>query len=200
MSDDSRSHDLAKAIAPLLGAGWAYAPPAEPYPTAFIKGPDERELSVHVKTWGADAGKATIGCHLPSRDRAGKYVEPMKYGEKRPSIGVDAKRDPAAIAADIQRRLLPTYEAAFTEAAERISAQNAHIDDTAATLEALFQAAPGLLGNKRGDGSDRSASFYRDNGYGDVRVCGTSVQIELRSLHRDQAIKVLQAVAKALES
>ncbi len=101
------------------------------------------------------------------------------------SIGVNAKRPPKDIAADITRRLLPGYFKAFENALERHKAEQAKEQ----TLDYIERAFCKVTGGRKGYGGRSGRAVYFDDGeadfWGDQRI-----DLKLRDLNPEQAIKI----------
>lgn len=187
------AHTLARAVAPLLGDEWRHVPPRDgdtTYPTAFIAGPEGRELAFHVKSWGADAGKVSIHGNYPTRDADGDYVS----AEKLTEISVNSTRGSVAIAQEIKRRLLPAYEAAFSAAVARIAERNAYLSGRDALGARLAAAAGPAVGSHTG--LRGKISIWAEPMWGDVTCSDDSVAIDVHGLSPDLAERIIRMIAE----
>jgi hypothetical protein len=145
-------------------------------------------LVTYPKTRLAISGVFPRGAH-------GEDYGPSGYGnEQRLTIHVGTERPPKAIAAEITRRLLPTYLKQYATALERKAAD----EQARATADALAERLASILGEPVSDShrnGERGVRLYRGDWYGDVTVGhGGSVTIDLRSLPAG----IAEAVCRAL--
>lgn len=196
-------HDIARAVAPLLGPGWVY----------FRKADADGDLS-----WWAevqhDDGRAL---HFGNADNHGKAISvsgifPRKLAtgetcdylhrklpdgtEAVKSISVGRTRPPAAIARDVLRRLMPSYVAQLAVVRQCI-AERDKVDAERAQLAAKVAE---LL---------RTVDIRPDNRNGETRVDGgrmddpIDVEVKVQSdsavfTVRVEGSEVVQAVAGSL--
>ena len=119
MTDDQR-WAAPRAVAKNLGDGWYVATGySHGGSDAYLRGPREQQL--HVTYGGAshrrtDWGRVFFASSLPDHLRSHQ-----SYGDPGPAVSVSESRPPAAIAADLRRRLLPRHRAYL----RRITAQTA---------------------------------------------------------------------------
>ena len=122
-------------------------------------------------------------------------------------ITVDGSKDADKIAADIKKRFLPVYTALYEKMLKQGEASDKYYDnkqDTIALIEAEF--CPELLKypskqDKANKDSRKQFSFWMDGigGYGGVDVSSaTSVDIDLRGLNADVAIRILKVIKEAV--
>jgi hypothetical protein len=188
---------LAQAIAPHLGEPWKFKEPGERSYWGEIEGAGGMELSISLRGYGAQAGKATISGHYRTRDAEGNHYSDR---DAPPPIHVDSKRDPAAIAKDIARRLLPAYVAAFARHEKTIDEWNASIALTADTIRHIAAAVPTIAGRIGHDGKSLSIDLRgEDRAYmwGDLKASGEDVSFELRNIPRDVAVAMLRILAES---
>lgn len=187
-------HELAKKIATRL-------PPLDQwsYPTKQNTS-DEKHLH-----WSASIVCGDLGIQI-ERKRDGKsvsisgsYPTHTKKGEyigshiPTPHIGCAISKGAAAIALDIERRLLPTLRSSAAEAAKLIAEYDAHDNGKDATLARVQKAARGSL--RKGDDSMYLCDLPEELG-GEVRVnSATSVELKLR-LTPELAIKIIESLRK----
>jgi hypothetical protein len=107
---------VAAALSTLTGDTWTVSRPANAdLPSAAYVGDGVRSLSLYLPMYGTD-GKVNVGGNYPdeARNTERVYLHPEVNGYKgtsRPSINVSATRPAKQVAADINRRLLPDYDA-----------------------------------------------------------------------------------------
>jgi hypothetical protein len=190
---------LTKDIAFFLNEGettvkWTFKPLDEPYPTQYIKGPNESELAVRIETYGSRKGRIEIhGNFHIGRNR--EFIDVREWNHstsercKLPEISVSGTRGAAAIAKEIKRRFLPEYFPLLQKAIDKRDAANSYEDNTRANLTALAAIVNASVPTER----DRTtASFYHnDKAYGDIQVSGDSVTLKLSSLTMKQAQSIL---------
>lgn len=160
---------------------------------------------------GAQRGKIRVSGYWPQRSNHGPYTMPSEVGEDSPSIGLSLttsltgmERGYDALARQIQNRFIPNYLRIFDKLLAKIDEDNDYKARKLANWKKLTDAGlvidrtrPQDDGDQRGDarvrGSDGVTNL--DAGYGDVRMTGeNSVEIHLRSLPTDTAMRVLRAL------
>jgi hypothetical protein len=141
---------------------------------------------------GADRGKVHISGHWPQNGQYGPFCSPSEVREDSPSINCSLSRGYESIARDIQKRFLPEYLRIFVKCQERIAADNAYEARKAANWQKLVDT--GLILGKLHCGEWRGG-VAMNAGYGDVRMSSAdSVQLDLRSLPIETAIRILRAL------
>jgi hypothetical protein len=193
---------LTKDIAFLLNEGektvkWTFKPLDEPYPTQYIKGPNESELAIRIETYGARKGRIEVhGNFHIGRNREFIDVREWNGSErcKLPEISVSGTRGAAAIAKEIKRRFLPEYLPLLQKAITKRDEHASYEDKTRANLTVLAAIVNAAVPTER----DRStASFYHnDKAYGDIQVSGDSVTLKLSSLTMGQAKQILTSLTE----
>jgi len=136
---------LAKRVATALGSGWAYVPPLEGIGNcswALLRQNigNVVELGVHAITYGSQQGRLEI-CGVYPRGPEGEYLDP--YASKAPKITVSSDRDPAHIAIDINRRLLPRV-VELTDKCRQEAARRAEHLDGCREAQCMMAAALGM--------------------------------------------------------
>lgn len=108
-----------------------------------------------------------------------------------PRITVDPNRDPARIAADVQRRLIGPYLPLLRQALEQQAAYQADAARKQAQREQLAEVLDAAVH----DYSGQPRIYWRGPGtsYGTVKV-ESSVDLELRGLPFDLALAICQAI------
>ena len=195
---------LTRDIAFLLNEGektvkWTFKPLDEPYPTQYIKGPNESELAIRIETYGSRKGRIEVhGNFHIGRNR--EFIDVREWNHstsercKLPEISVSGTRGAAAIAKEIKRRFLPEYLPLLQKAIDKRDAANSYEDKTRANLTVLAAVVNASVPTER----ERStASFYHnDKAYGDIQVSGDSVSLKLSSLTMQQANRILAMLAE----
>jgi hypothetical protein len=178
---------------------WTFKPLDEPYPTQYIKGPNESELAIRIETYGSRKGRIEVhGNFHIGRNR--EFIDVREWNHstsercKLPEISVSGTRGASAIAKEIKRRFLPEYLPLLQKAIDRRDAANSHEDKTRANLVTLAAIVNASVPTER----DRStASFYHnDKAYGDIQVSGDSVTLKLSSLTMKQAEQILTSLTE----
>ncbi|WP_189061940.1 hypothetical protein [Longimycelium tulufanense] len=201
-SDDQpvQSPRLTGALAAVLGDGWTVMDDAGRWMDRSILVGPEYALTVHCLTShrAADRGKVEIRGVLPSG-----WSDLVDYCTTNPVIRVSAnraERDPAAVVADIRRRLLPGFLAlrGKIEAGARREAARAA---QRATLVGRLTSATGGFGERWGNnthspdritigtvGDPVQAGITTSHGAGEVKL-----EIELTDA--DQAVNLVELLA-----
>jgi hypothetical protein len=200
MTDYTNLIQLTKDIAFFLNEGeqrpdWTFKPMDEPYPTQYITGPNEAELSIRIETYGARKGRVEVSGNFHiGRNRQFVDVREWNGSErtKLPEISVASERGAQAIAKEIKRRFLPEYLPLLAKAIARRDESNTYEDKSRANLATLAAIVNARVPAER----DRtSTSFYHnDRAYGDIQVSGDSVTLKLSSLSVEQAKQILALV------
>jgi len=129
----------------------------------------------------SDKDKLSIHCLRPRRGVPSGWYHTPEGGW--PSIKVTATRGAEAIAREIERRLLPDYRAAWTEAKQRLAdtlAFNASTRALVDELAAILRTEP--------RGQDKDKLYSGGDVYAHLSVQGENVRVEHLSLNRAQAI------------
>jgi hypothetical protein len=182
-----------RQVAPLLGEGWRYNAPTSDYgyhDGGCFVGPNGEELHISISTYGADAGRLTVSGVYGNLDGyEGRYHAPRDYTR----VGISSTKAPKAIAADITRRLLPTYG----ETLETVRAAIAQTQQRAALTAANGARLGAILGKpgRVGQGGEHEFSVSQyGNLYGGITVSGAHVSAKLSNLTIDQA----EAIARII--
>lgn len=104
------------------------------------------------------------------------------------SIGVSINREPKAIAADIKRRLLPSYLPAFDKARTRFLENEQQAELLNAMAHLFIKASGGRKISHQWSDAEKAVYFE----YGTATIYGHSqeVNMDLRRLSIDQAIQI----------
>ncbi len=198
MTDYSQLIQLTKDVAFFLNEGeqtpvWTFKPMDEPYPTQYISGPNEAELSIRIETYGARKGRIEISGNFHiGRDR--QFVDVREWNgsqrSKLPEISVAGDRGAQAIAKEIQRRFLPEYLPLLAKAIVRRNESNTYEDKTRANLATLAEIAGARVPEDRG----RTTTYFTG---GDIQVSGDSITLKLSSLSVEQAKQILEMMKGA---
>ena len=165
--------------------------------------PSDRADGYGIHTWkrpNQDRYEFSVGYPPQSAD-GWRYTLP--YGAHMPSIRVRADRSPDAIAREIARRLLPAYDAAWTEYLEAKAGHDAYVGETLGTVArvagALGVANGGPNGRRDGDTERlfRVGNCSEGGFYGDVTVRGSHVTFDLRVSDAGLAERISRLLADA---
>ncbi|WP_406274528.1 bifunctional DNA primase/polymerase [Nocardia sp. NBC_00881] len=126
--------DLAHDIAAALGPGWVAERGYMIRAHTVLYGPDQQILPI---THGDDSLRCSDHGRLRIHTGYGEYSRLLATGEGDESITVAAHRAPAAIAADITRRLLPDHEQTLRLCRARARADTERLIQRRRTLDTL---------------------------------------------------------------
>lgn len=140
---------------------------------------DGLALGFHAE-WNAPAGKVQASYAPPSHDL-------VRYNEHAPRVNVTLTRDPATVARDLARRLMPAAEAFHALMLERVAARDTYADSVTSNAAILSAAYGGPL-----EGDHARLSY--PSGFGDVQVYADSVTLELHGLPVTTAAAILALV------
>lgn len=197
---------LARQIAETLGAPWTTSP-AKPWGNRrevstyenpahqFLQGEgDERLELCFVRD--SNMQRIYLSGRYPATSR-GIFVQPS-YGTECPVIRVSATRDPAVIAKEIARRLLPTYRKALVAVLERKDQIDAYENAQDANLKLLAE----VLSIDPSTAKDHTLLFKgRSRGpWGQIEIFDTTVNMTLRSLPTPLALDVARLLVRSAES
>jgi hypothetical protein len=203
-------HDFAAEIAGHMD-GWNYDAEANKgydgdlMPGASLAGPGGRALFLRLDD---HKGRVEVSGKWPTDKgayRSARDWYAIDYGQSEPRISASASRGAAAVARDIERRLLPDIEPIWQKVQERIEEQNAYRARVAERCEFLSDGLDYVKENLRAaDDPDRGdydlGSISKLGWYGDMQVTGgedgNCVAISLHSLTVEQARAVLEALKK----
>jgi len=113
------------------------------------------------------------------------------------SISFAASRAPKAIAADISRRFLPHYVAAFAEARQMLLQEQAEDEERTQIARLLAQVSKGREGCH--SSNSRSRTVYFSDGAAEV-ISAQRVDLKLSSLSADEAIRILAGLHQKTQS
>jgi hypothetical protein len=158
-------------------------------PSLWIRGPS---------TYGSDKGKFSIHVNYP-KDHTGREVYPYSNEPRATSINVAATKTAKQIAGDIERRLLPVYLPIWDTQLARVNDANTYEDNRQASIDRLVKATGGKVTRNEHDRTvarlDWPTNRDYDKGYvTNVQVSDKTVQMEVRSVPIDIAIKILNLV------
>jgi hypothetical protein len=143
-------------------------------------------------------GRSLVFCHDTRADRfriGGAFPRdwPRPHSGDYRNIGISAARSPKAIAADVSRRLLPQYLAAFEQAAQRHREERVEEERLELVQQALARVTGGRVVS-HGQRSGRGAVFF-EGGKAEVWSFGR-VDLELRDLTPETAIQIAALASK----
>src|SRR4029077_2682444 len=110
MTDYTNLIQLTKDVAFFLNEGettpaWTFKPMDEPYPTQYISGPNEAELSIRIETYGSRKGRVEVhgNFHI---GRTREFIAVLEWKgperERLPKISASADGGAKAIAKEIK--------------------------------------------------------------------------------------------------
>lgn len=155
----------------------------------------ESKMMISISTEQHNKEKLVIKGYVPDPYRVVEYgIDNHKFWVGTMSIGVSAKKEGAAIAKDIQRRLLPDYERNFQDRykqSEEMIDYNKEVEGRRKDLQEKF---PGKFRQNRND-SDQF-SFYIGTGtpYGHVKTSNVTCNMEINCLPYEKAMRILEIV------
>lgn len=116
-----------------------------------------------------------------------RFTEPMHSDYH--SIGVSFTRHPKAIAADIQRRLLPNYLEAYDQARQRYIENQAKLEHINNVAHLISKASNGLIISDSSGSTQKRICFPN----GEMTLYGSSeeISLSLHSLSVEDVIKML---------
>jgi len=198
MTDYTNLIQLTKDVAFFLNEGettpaWTFKPMDEPYPTQYISGPNEAELSIRIETYGSRKGRVEVhGNFHIGRNREFIDVREWNGSEraKLPEISVSGERGAQAIAKEIKRRFLPAYLPLLAKAIARRDEANTYEDKTRANLAMLAE----IVGARLPEDHGRTTTYFTG---GDIQVSGDSITLKLSSLSIEQAKQILEMMKGA---
>ncbi|WP_298983103.1 hypothetical protein [uncultured Roseibium sp.] len=113
------------------------------------------------------------------------------------SISFAANRAPKAIAADISRRFLPGYVAAFAEARQMLLQEQAEDEERTQIARLLAQVSKGREGYHSSNSANRTVYF--SDGAAEV-MSAQRVDLKLSSLSAAEAIRILAGLHQKTQS
>jgi hypothetical protein len=193
---------LARQVAAALGDGWQAGRDDWQTTLYHVDTAAELHLTLLAKYHATPPARCAVAGLYPDR-RGGDEVTAPVYGMERPQITVALSRGPAAIAAEIRRRLLPDYYTTCA-AVRQVHAQRAA--DKAAR-DALVVELHAILPNAwQGQYPSRDGStvvgWRGSQGHlsGRVRFVGAADEVEIDArVPRAVALAMLRAVSVLTE-
>ncbi len=145
------------------------------------------KLHISFPDYGNDKDKNTLWISgIYPRDRHGNDY--TSYEKERPSIKCSASKAPAAIAADIMRRLMPDYLALLDKVQQRIVSYHSRIDAKSAIGALLASRFPTLLTLR--DTTRGSDHYGQPNKGTDVRLFASDKSLREHGLRVDIQVEV----------
>jgi hypothetical protein len=178
-------------VAAQLGDGWEAAPGAHGE-LAFIRHADGRGLFIHALTYPFSArGRAEVRGVYPDGWTGDR--------EREPRITVSMGRDPAAVARDIARRLLPAYGEQLERARAYVAEAQAEESSREQVAAAITAVLPGTERDHVQPWKLGIALRLRPWGYRHTCVIrsgsdSTEVDLDLRGLPAADAVRMLAAL------
>lgn len=162
---DKDKLSLVRKVALCMGPGWV--PVATDHMWAVeLHGPDGVEFVFDIaEPWRRKAGRIEIRLSVPDELR-----QAWNYSKDRlPKIGVAPAKNPAKIAADIKRRLLPDALAFLATLRERKAETDAYDRRKAAARDAVMEALGASFQGAIYNGN-LSVGRYGDGPYGTIET------------------------------
>ena len=198
MSNDQQDYvcarlaQIAPQIATELSSDWSAVKQHEHYWYLHLRGCQGYSLALSAQYPHSAKGRIEIRGCVPSHDAKGR---PLYHGLKGGEITVSLARDPAAIAREIARRLLPTYGEAYAEARLALDAANAHHAETESAAREFAALLGARFNPRESNGGDVRYYLPDELGSGHVRIDGATVRLEA-SLSLEQARAVVQTLRR----
>lgn len=186
--DEDRLQELAPEIAAAFG--WEVVSKDYRHYVEIV-GPGERKIGLSVVD---GHGTMSVGGRFPTPPPSwgGSW---LPYDVKSTKINVSLKKSAEAIARDIERRLLPEYEAQLEEALRR-KAEHEGFEDKAMTNMKRIAKVVGATGKL--DPERHEVNLYRSSKlseqHGDIKVSSDSVTFDRFSVTVDEAVAMLEAL------
>ncbi len=191
---------LARGIARAMGDGWTVDKVSEPSVWRTISklagNGDRYALSIYKISHENKIKVSGVYPQLPAPGNILDYIR--KYNETLPEMGVSLDKSVAQIAKDIQRRLIPAYEAKRAEAWAAVARVATQTDQRKATVRRM-EAVLGwsMRESNHGDTKYTLGVGHFADGYGDIIVSqGDSVTIELKSIPVGLGLQVAELLRK----
>jgi len=185
----SEVEEFGRAVAAALGDGW-HAEPSHST-AAFARHADGRGLFLCAMSqpWSA-RGRVRV---------TGEYPHHQAWRRRQVQVTVSMGRDPRAVARDLQRRLLPAYDAEFAVALEAEAVRAADWAEVDRYAAAVLAAVPGSERMTVGVPDGEALVSLRGHGYRhNVRIRsgsdGTAVDMDLRGIPAADAVRMLAAL------
>jgi hypothetical protein len=183
---------LATGIAVALGDGWAFEPGAWDG-CGTLRHADGRALFLTTASHGMSKGRVRVEGTFPgaaTREMDACFV----------TVGVT--RPAAAVARDLERRLLPRYEELLPEARERVARDQAEELDRERVAAEVMRVLPGtersrVQARARGIALRPPEAGWRQEVEVYTSGDGTAVSIELHGLDPVRAVAMLEALGRA---
>ncbi len=187
MSDYSKTHETAKAIAAALGEPWHYdvkgSQNADGELHWFATITDgEHKINIGTRGYGKTKDRWEIRANLPTRDARGE----IHHADEYPSITISDTATPQRIAADIRRRLLPALVLEHAKQVERIGSYNASYSARGDIAAKLSAAMPGIVHG------DCFSPELPDSVYGSVKIHSGYCGLDISGLSVEQVIAMLR--------
>ena len=175
---------IVQQVALYLGKPWKFSHLGEPSDWRYeITDGTGHVLNFHVNSY-QHKGKLRVSGNFP-RSRTAPYRTDYK------TIGISISRPPRDIAADITRRLIPQYLAAYDRAEEAYKEQHQKAENIKLIAEAIIRVTGGRVHTN----GHSTRTVYFDHGEAEI-WSGGDITLRLSSLSPDMAIK-LAALATA---
>jgi hypothetical protein len=206
--------EIAVSLAELTGEGWQASREKVHHDHLIYLSADQYRISLNFNsTWSAN-GRILVS---PSYDKNIHGYSHNLKGEDNETITVSRKRSPAALAADIERRLLSWYRPRQDQNREAIKAYNARMDAIEARVGLLVEIAgegaelydpnQNRWHQERRKGADARVEVgkggptvtadLRDGAMMTLKISGISLETGLELLQMLKTIRQAEALAQA---
>jgi len=158
-------------------------------------------MAIHVNT-ARQRGKLHIFGSWPMRGQ--EHMSPRSWGavpyneDGDPSINVSVARGPEAIAREISRRFLPAYRDLYAKRLakqrEQHECHNRTHANAARLASALGVPCPPQDDSKATEYTLRISALDTRGFYGHARVFSDTVDLDLRSISTDTALRILEVL------
>lgn len=156
-----------------------------------ITGPKGMSLSVHGPGWGSQRDRLYVSGTLPERQGSS-----IAHDQTRPKATYRADREPASIARDVRRRLMPGYREAFEIVYRRAEAH----DQYESAAEANAKKLRAIMGDTSTTRNRDEHGFYLNvtgKTYAQGRAYADSVTFDRLSTTVDKAERIAAILAES---
>jgi hypothetical protein len=207
--------EIAVSLAELTGEGWQASRETDDPPSMVILSANQYRVRLNFNHHENKNGRILVS---PSYDKDHRGNRHNLSSDEHETITVSRSRKPAAIAADINRRILTWYRPAQDRNREAIKRENSKLDAIEARVSLLIEIAGpdaevkhplhGRWGTsrKKGDpvlteigenGSPKVTAELNDNGMMTLKIKGVSLETGLELLQMLKTIRQAEALAQA---
>jgi len=184
--DRNDIQEFAQKLAAALGPVWTYVPPPES--GGFWATLTSGDWKLNLDGTKQDGKIHISGTHNTPPE---EYEEWRQVPCGTDSIGRSIDRDPAVIARDVVRTILPTLEISIARAKEEIRETRLRKAAVASAVSRIIGAAPGKGWYVYGS-DDHKISVNNVQGHGEIRVDygAATAAIDLYSIPMNKAVRI----------